>query len=174
MKVRKIIGYATGVTQVKNMAGDIRANFGAAGKFIGDIFQSARAASKEEKIDWQDEPERLFDQLCRESGTTTESVKISYLGLYLAGWGALILGLWALWTIITHTSTQAIVTITNLMLAGIILGFSVGHEYRMYMAREQRAIHPTKFFVLFIVSPSIWVPMWLPKGYKLRIERDLR
>jgi hypothetical protein len=171
MNAKKIIGYATGVTQVKNMAGDIRANFSAAGKIIGDTVQSARAASKAENIDWQEEPDRLFDQLCCESGTTTESVKISYLGLYLAAWGTLILGLWALWVVINHSSTHAIMSVTNIMLAGMILMISVVQEYKMYVAREQRAIHPARFLAMFIVTPSIWVPIWLPREYKLRIER---
>ncbi len=169
MNAKKIIGYATGVTQVKNMAGAIRANFGASGKIIGDTIRSAKSASNEEKINWQEEPERLFDQLCRESGTTTETVKASYIGLYLAAWGTLLLGIYSLWTVITHSS-NAIMSVTNIMLAGIILIFSVGQEYKMYVAREQRVIHPAKFLAIFIITPSIWVPMWLPRAYKLRIE----
>jgi len=172
MNVKKIICYVAGITPLKNMIGDILSNFGMSGKLIGETIKSVIAVAKstEKQINWLDAPEHLFDQSCRESGFTTESVKKIYSAHYLAGWGAFIIGVLSMFVAVTNPATNTITEVKNLLLFTVIIIVCLHLEYKMHAIREQRVIYPIAFLLIFFTTPSIWVPISLPKSYKLRIE----
>lgn len=166
MSVKSVLAYMLGITPAKNIARDIKRNFCGSGLLIADTIKLIKESAEDQKTDWLDDSEKFFDQVCREKGTTTASVKATYLGHFLAGWSFLILWVWSCWVAFSHSSHM------NMMLmTAATASLSALSEYRMFVAREQRIIHPVNFLRMFISTPNLWVPIWLPRNYKLRIER---
>lgn len=171
---KKAALYAAGVPQVRNMIRDLRSVLGMAGGVFPAIIRALNPNNSHDElvVDTRliTDREKKFDEFIIATGATTDTVKSTYLGNWIAAWGIMALLIYS----------SYVVTSLNLMagniivyaLFGVVCAMSaIAVNYKLEMARKQSIIEPITFIVGFLTNPLRWFPMLLPSNYILRTEK---
>lgn len=171
---KKAALYAAGVPQVRNMLRDLRSVLGMAGGVFPAIIRELNPKSSKDDliVDTRlvTDREKKFDDFIIATGATTETVKSTYLGNWIAAWGIMALLIYSTY-VVTSLNLMPGNIIVYIFFGAVCAMSTIAVNYKLEMARKQSIIEPIAFIVGFLRNPLRWFPMLLPSDYILRTEK---
>jgi len=174
-KVKTVAGYLTGYSQTKNAARELKYSLSLPIYFIKGGYRSLKAIRDQAKADRElaeIDDRLLWDRMCVDSITTTDSLRRAYKSLLFVN-ALLILSIAVvLGNLVANWSRGSLTIFANLAFMNMVCMMLFQNAYRMNMAYSQSAPSAIKFMRAVIRKPILLVGKTLPADYQVRVRAN--
>lgn len=172
-KIKTVAAYMTGYAQTKSAVREVKSSVSLPINFLRGLWariQEIRLEAKEANTLAKQDDKGLWDDMCRQYGISTQSVRLKYkIALFTNVILVLGVGL-IVGNLISSIGAGAMMLFSNVIFLNLVLMILFQNAYRLNMAYTQSAPPVTQFLRDTLKNPALLIGRTLPNDYKVRLE----